>query len=360
MMGAFPPPVGGAALINARVHDDLMAVGAGVARVDLAGPSLAHSRGLAYHARRALRNMLGLIRARKLATRDTTLYIVPDAGLGAWYTRAHMTAAARRFGAVVIHHHSCRYIEEYDSAIAAVTTVARDIATHVFLTDGMAEAFRRQYGDIAFRVVTNAGFVTAEAVRSSGPRLGGPIRIGHLSNLCADKGFFVAADTFDAVRAAGFDATLELAGPILEQAVQERIDALVAEHGEAVRYRGELAGQAKLDFYRNIELFVFPTAFKQEAAPLVIYEALAAGTAVIATDRGLIAEIVPEFGGAVCERDGPFAECVVTYLNSESWTEEARAGRAAAIKEWMRNQCAISTAQRESLISQLASRAGRG
>jgi glycosyltransferase involved in cell wall biosynthesis len=360
MIGAFPPPVGGAALVNANVYDDLVAAEVDVTPIDVAGPTLGHTRNLAYHARRAVRNLRGLMRARALASRDAALYIVPDAGLGAWYTRAHMAAAAKRYGAVMIHHHSCRYIEQYDRAIAAVARVAADTATHVFLTDGMATAFRRQYGDVEFRVATNAGSVADEAARPAAPRHAGPIRLGHLSNLCADKGFFAVADAFDAVRTAGIDTTLTLAGPILEETVADRIASLIAAHGMAVRHVGALAGDAKLRFYRDIDLVLFPTNFKQEAAPLVIYEALAAGCPVLATDRGLIAEIVPVVGGAVCARDADFGSVVLGYLRAQSWTQGARDRRAAAIKDWIRAESVKSTAQRKALVAQLATPLVRG
>src|SRR5271166_5601517 len=139
MIGSFPPPVQGAAMTNAMVCDALVAAGVDVTRIDVSGPLRgAHGRSLAYHARRAARNLLGLRRARAAASRDAALYVVPDGGLGVWYTRAHMAGAARCYGAVMIHHHSCRYIEQHDRAIAAVATIASDRATHVFLTDGMA------------------------------------------------------------------------------------------------------------------------------------------------------------------------------------------------------------------------------
>lgn len=355
MIGAFPPPVGGAAFVNAAVEAELTVAGVEVTRVNLAGPSLAHNLGVTYHARRLMANAHGLLRARATADRQKTLYIVPDAGLGAWYTRAHMTAAARRYGAVVIHHHSCRYVEEHDRAIAAVARIARGTATHVFLTEGMAEAFQRQYGDVSFRVATNASFVRQEAECQPLSRGAGPLRIGHLSNLCADKGFFAVADAFEAVRAAGIDATLVLAGPILEQAVADRLTNLVASHGNSVRHAGPLAGDDKLKFYREIDVFLFPTEFKQEAAPLVVYEALAAGVPVVATDRGLIAEIVREdVGGAVCERNADFTAFVTNYLRNQTWSEPEHNRRAIAIKEWLRDECARSAAQHEALVAQLA------
>jgi glycosyltransferase involved in cell wall biosynthesis len=354
MIGGFPPPVGGAAMVNAMVCDALVADGVDVTRIDVSGQRLSHSRTFAFHAHRAVRNLLGLRRARALASRDAAIYVVPDAGLGAWYTRAHMAGAARRYGAVMIHHHSCRYMEQHDRAIAAVATIAHDRATHVFLTDGMATAFRRQYGDVRFRVATNAHFVAEEAARLPAPRPGGPIRLGHLSNLCADKGFFAVADAFDALRAAGVASTLTLAGPILETAVAKRIAGLIEAHGSAVHHVGPLAGEAKLAYYRDIDVFLFPTAFSQEGAPLVIYEALAAGCPVLATNRGAIAEVIPAMGGAVCARDGDFANFVLEYLRAQPWDEDARNQRADAIKVWIRAECVSSATQHRAIVAQLA------
>ena len=354
MIGSFPPPVSGAATVNAIVCDALVAAGIGVTRRDVSGPTLSHNRTLAFHARRVVLNLVGLRRARAAASHDAALYVVPDGGLGVWYTRGHMAGAARRYGAVMIHHHSCRYIEQHDRAIAAVATIARDRATHVFLTDGMARAFLRQYGNVPFRVATNAHLVADEAARLPAPRPQGPIRLGHLSNLCAGKGFFAVADAFDAMRAAGVDTRLTLAGPIQEIAVAKRIDGLVAAHGPTVRHVGQLAGEAKLAFYRDIDVFLFPTAYRQEAAPLVIYEALAAGCPVLATDRGLIAEIVPAMGGAVCARDADFVSFVLGYLRAHPWDEDARNQRAAAIKNWIRAESKISTAQLQAIVAQLA------
>jgi glycosyltransferase involved in cell wall biosynthesis len=354
MIGHFPPPLGGAAMLNAKICDSLVAAGVDLTRIDVSAQALTFNRSLAYHARRVVRNLLGLRRARAAASRDAALYIVPDAGLGAWYTRTHMAGAARRYGAVMIHHHSCRYTENYDRAIAAVATIARDRAIHVFLTEGQGAAFRHQYGEVQSLVATNAYIVAEEAARPPDPRPGRPIRLGHLSNLCAEKGFFAVADAFDALRTAGMDTTLTLAGPILEPAVAERIDGLLATHGSLVRHLGPLADEAKLAFYRDIDLFLFPTAFKQEAAPVVIYEALAAGCPVLATDRGRIAEIVPAEGGAVCGRDADFDSFVLEYLRDQSWDVEARNQRAAAIKEWIRAESIKSTAQHEAIVARLA------
>jgi glycosyltransferase involved in cell wall biosynthesis len=268
-----------------------------------------------------------------------------------------MAGVARRYGAVVIYHHSCRYIEQYNPAIAAITRIARQRATHVFLTDGMAAAFQRRYGEVNFRVVTNVHLVAEEAVHPTALRPSGPIRIGHLSNLCAEKGFFAVADAFDTIRSAGVDATLTLAGPILEQEVNDRLVILREKHhSSAVNYVGPLSGDRKIDFYRGIDVFFFPTAFRQEAAPAVVYEALAAGCPVLATDRGVISEIIPTVGGAVCGRDDDFSASALNYIRTRQWSEEARGLRSDEIKNWIRGEAVNSNAQYHGVITQLATK----
>ena len=217
----------------------------------------------------------------------------------------------------------------------------------------MAAGCGRLYGDLTYRVAANAHFVAGEAAHPVTPRPTGPIRLGHLSNLCYDKGFFAVADAFDAVRAAGVDATLTLAGPILEQAVAERLADLQATHGASVDHEGALEGEAKLGFYRNIDLFLFPTNFKQEAAPLVVYEALAAGCPVLATDRGVISDVIPEDGGAVCARDAEFGDFVLGYVRTHAWGGTDRDDRAVVIKDRLLRDCAEATAGYSALTAHL-------
>lgn len=351
MMGAFPPPVGGAAKVNGIVHDALVEAGVEVVRIDLAARQLAHSRSLRYHLDRIARNGRGLLTARRRGRGDATLYIAPDGGAGAWYSWAHVRGVGGGYGRIVIHHHTCRYIAERSRPVAMFTAAHRARATHVFLSPGMAAAFGRQYGPVDFLVASNARFVVDEARAEAGPRAPGPLRLGHLSNLCRDKGFFDVADTFDAVRAAGIAAQLHLAGPVLEPEVTSRIAALRATHGDAVSHAGPVAGDDKLAWYRGIDLFLFPTRWRQEAAPIVTYEAAAAGVPVLATSRGVIAEIVPAERGAVCPAGADFVafarEQIARFDRGDA------VARAAAVKASIRTDCDRSVAQWSALIGLL-------
>jgi glycosyltransferase involved in cell wall biosynthesis len=339
MMGGFPPPMGGAAKVNEIVHDALTDAGVEVHRIDLSATRTSHRRNAWYHAQRLTRNAMGTLTSWRRGSRDRLLYIVPDGGMGIWYTLGHVLIAGRRFRSLVIHHHNCSHIANESIPMRRLVDGSRDQATHVFLTPGMAAAFQQRYGQVDHRVVSNARFVEPQTrAPVDPPAPPGAIRLGHLSNLCRDKGFFDVADCFDSLRDAGVDAVLTLAGPMIEPEVDTRLAALRQRHGERVRYVGPLHGEAKDAFYRSLDLFLFPTRFAQEAAPIVCYEALAAGVPVVASDRALIAEIIAIGTGEAVPEEAFAARCHAFILRHD-WDSDAIERRREAIKAGMAAEC---------------------
>jgi glycosyltransferase involved in cell wall biosynthesis len=358
MIGAFPPPLGGAAKNNQLLFESLSASGVAVTKLDTAASSLSHRRSLAFHRQRIWRNARALLRARALGSRDATLYLVPNAGLGAWYSLAQMRASSSRFGRIVIHHRSFRYIDRPSRPMSLLTRIRPEVATHVFLSDGMARAFQDRYGPVRHLIASNARFVASEVAAAVLPRTAGPLRIGHLSNLCREKGFFEVAESFETIRNEGIDAELHLAGPIIEPEVEARIAELTRRHGAAVVHAGPLNGAAKLAFYRRLDVFFFPTQFAQEASPNVVYEALAAGIPVVATRRGCIAEIVGDGMGAVSGPGASFAAVALDYVRVTPWDDDGRAERSARIKSALAGECQRSLAQYAALMDLLGADPG--
>jgi len=70
-----------------------------------------------------------------------------------------------------------------------------------------------------------------------------------------------------------------------------------------VEYVGPLYGEHKERFYRQLDVFLFPTNYANEAEPLVIYEAMRQGVHVIACDRGSIAEMLRDGAGLAFSRE---------------------------------------------------------
>jgi glycosyltransferase involved in cell wall biosynthesis len=55
-----------------------------------------------------------------------------------------------------------------------------------------------------------------------------------------------------------------------------------------IKYYGPVLGDAKKEFFAELNTFVFPTRYRNEAEPLVILEALMNGCPVVANNRGCI------------------------------------------------------------------------
>jgi glycosyltransferase involved in cell wall biosynthesis len=94
----------------------------------------------------------------------------------------------------------------------------------------------------------------------------------------------------EAARLAG--KTLVLAGPVQpgqERYFRERIEPHL--DGDRVRYVGEVAGTAKQQLYANAQALLMPVRWR-EPFGMVMVEALACGTPVIAFPEGAAAEIV--------------------------------------------------------------------
>lgn len=356
MVGAFPPPVGGAAKNNGILFGSLIDAGVDAVKLDTSASTIFHRRTARFHAERINHNARALLRARRLGGEGSVIYFVPNAGAGAWYTLAQVKAAGRAYGRLVLHHRSFRYIDAYSRPIALLNAAFPAKTTHVFLSSGMAHAFQARYGKVTNVIASNARFVSDEAATEPTPRISGPLLIGYLSNLCAEKGFFDVADSYDAVRKAGIDAKLWLAGPVIEPEVQVRLEELRRVHRGGVEYHGPLSGFDKGNFYRRLDVFLFPTRFEQEAAPNVVYESLAAGVPVLAFKRGCIPEMVSGAGGAICARRESFPKFVVGYLESFPVDDDASLERARAVKASILEESRRSQQQYEALMQLLGAR----
>jgi glycosyltransferase involved in cell wall biosynthesis len=71
-------------------------------------------------------------------------------------------------------------------------------------------------------------------------------------------------------------------------------------------YHGVADPQLKADLLAKADLFLFPTRYANEAQPLVVLEAMAAGVGIITTDIGTLSEIIRKGEtGWICTSDTP-------------------------------------------------------
>ena len=109
LVGAFPPPVGGASKNNQLLYEHLKGAGFTVRRIDVSGPTISHRRGALYHLHRG--TAIAVASLRLLTRGGRSLYMVPDGGYGVWYSLALLLVCRWRFSCFVIHHRTFQYID---------------------------------------------------------------------------------------------------------------------------------------------------------------------------------------------------------------------------------------------------------
>ena len=129
----------------------------------------------------------------------------------------------------------------------------------------------------------------------------------------------------EAARLAG--RTLVLAGPVQpgqEQYFRERVEPHI--DGRRVQYVGEVAGVAKQELYANAAALLMPIRWR-EPFGMVMVEALACGTPVIAFPEGAAAEIVIDGENGMLVDDE--AEMARARSPASTRSTRAAAGRAS-------------------------------
>jgi glycosyltransferase involved in cell wall biosynthesis len=138
-------------------------------------------------------------------------------------------------------------------------------------------------------ILANGAFV--DAPEPTARQASRPLRLGHLGNLGPDKGLDRLLALLRRVLADGLQCRLVLGGPPVSVDDARTIVAAQKEFGAALDYRGRIETSARERFYRQIDVFVFPSR-STEAQPLVLIEALAHGVPVIAEARGCIRDLL--------------------------------------------------------------------
>jgi glycosyltransferase involved in cell wall biosynthesis len=286
-------------------------------------------RGFLFRVRRNFRILKSLARLVARGRVDgRILYLVSNMYSGLYLT-ALAVLVSRALGYVVyLHHHVYSYIDRHDWRMAWIDRRMGPGCVHVVHGDKMADDFRKQYQSQCDFAIVHPSIlpVAMDRPRTSTHR---PFCLGLLSYLSRAKGLDVALATFEALREAGRDVTLTLAGPVQSAKDMRLVEEAVARHPQFVRHLGPVYGADKTRFFAEIDAFVFPTM--TESWGLVLNESLGAGVPVVTFNRGCTAVVVGEEAGLLIDPNSSFVEPAVRQL--ERWMdhpdEYCRASEAA-------------------------------
>lgn len=310
-IGQIPPPTDGLAYITSeyvKLLDEDHEV-----KVLNISPRVA-KRGLPYHLSRTAAVLRASLYLGLNAWRaNRTCYMPCQSDFGLVYTIYLLTAARLLRYPTYLHHHNFGYINERRRMMEVALHAGGSKVIHIFLCEYMQARFGRTYWMPKRAVViSNSAFVSPQASRTfHSPKV--PLRIGLLSNLNREKGLYLFLDLLRAARDEGLNVHGTLAGPVREPDDKSAIAAAQKELGDQLNYAGPLYGDEKLRFYESIDVFVFPTIYANEAQPTVLYEAMAAGSLVLAYERGCIVSQVHKHG-LIIPADQPFVPHALAWL----------------------------------------------
>jgi glycosyltransferase involved in cell wall biosynthesis len=307
LVGPFPPPLHGQAVYNAAFAAHLRQHG--------------HLRVLAT-GEGFLSKLAGygriLFSAMVQMRRTDVVYTSMPGQTAAWLFAC--VIAALRFRGIrhFVHHHS------YRSIVLGPLPVMRVVVAfggsrqqHILLSPVMRDRFAALYlgaGESGrAHALSNALlFCSAAAVAPRRPMR--PTTIGHLSVLTPQKGVDTVIRLFRQLALTRPDLRLIIAGPIADVALGLQIATAVADFPDRVDYRGPVSGEAKQNFYADIDLFLLPTRLVDEAEPLVMLESYAAGVEVMASDRGCIPERLRRPDRILTDADAANVASILTVL----------------------------------------------
>lgn len=280
-IAAFPPPINGQSSCNAA----LLAVLAD--QFDVRRVPLGTTAGSKI-VRALMATALLLWHARS----DDSVYVSLPGQRGAWLMLPLLAAARLRCSGTWLHHHSYRSINLGPQRVMrAIVGAAGRRQMHILLSDGMRDRFSALY--LSSRVqsaiaLSNAFLLGPDLRRSTAVRPARETTLGHMSVLTREKGVLYLLSLFEELRGRHNQLRLVIAGPTNDPAILDAIAQVQSRHPGSVDYRGLLTGPAKEQFYRDTDIFMLPTTLIDEAEPLVMLEAYAAGVEVVATPAGCI------------------------------------------------------------------------
>jgi glycosyltransferase involved in cell wall biosynthesis len=321
-IGPLPPPVHGASVITKNVIDLLQSSGVSVVALNTSPTS--SRRNWQWHASRVAA-YLRCCRALLAAPRGAKVYLSLSGGSGLAYDLLIVIIARLKAHQLVFHHHSYAYIDRWRPAFAALLRAAPPGQIHVVLCRDMQTGLEQRYRRTLNAVpVSNLSFVMQDAPRFVS-RIG-IRRIGFLSNIAMDKGIDRFLDLAERVAAIGVE--VHIAGPFADSEVKAYVESRMRSLGNVVNH-GPVFGADKQRFYREIDLFVLLSRYANEAEPLVVYEAMAAGLPVAVTARGCLCELADKPHVVVHDREGADLAPLVTRI--ADWRADPKAYQSASL-----------------------------
>jgi glycosyltransferase involved in cell wall biosynthesis len=342
-VGPLPPPVNGFSSVCALMLERL--------RTQM--PVEVFNRAPKPRAR-AMGALLQLVYPAKyfgvcLGQRGVILYLALSGGRGQLVDLIYVLISKLFRRPMFIHHHSFVYINSPSWLNRCFFELVRN-ATHIALSPNMGQALARVYGlnPAAVVVLSNAAFYEPDDEARAASNDAAPLQLGFLSNITFEKGIVEFFGILEKLNQCGVGYRAHIAGPLAPE-TRQTFDRLLGAAND-VEYVGPVYGGQKERFYRQLDVFLFPTNYANEAEPLVIYEAMRQGVHVIACDRGSISEMLRNGAGLAFTREHIVESAAAHIAKFNEDRHALAAAKRMSMMQAQRVRCA-SKAALENLLA---------
>lgn len=304
VIGPLPPPLHGMSK-NLKNFVDLASKNFCVSIINTSPGNL--DKNLRYHFKKVCKFLFGIIKSIYILTTRKVeyVYMPPDGGIGSYYSLVYYLIFKIFSKKVILHHRSFAYINDVRRPYHYMTRIDMENTLHVFLCNCMKERFSNRYSK-KLKGITLSNLHYVEEVTHENS-ISEDLKIGFLSNVSFSKGIGYFLDIHKHVHNINKNIKFIVAGPFEDDKTKDFVMNYINSN-ECIEYIGPQYNVDKINFYKNIDVFVFPTAYRNEASPNVLFEAVSYSNIVISTDIGCIAEDMKGLCSHIFELDDFFVE----------------------------------------------------
>ena len=323
-VGPFPAPTHGQSASTAHLHDTLKCAGLRIARFDTGG-------GTGGKVAQIFSKISAFSAAAfwLLVHKQTAAYISVHARNGMPLTTLLLRIARFRGHRIFLHHHTRSHLSADTSRLDFLAKNAGPDAIHITICETMSAMTIAASCHVKHVInLSNVGVVNvspsiasakiqkfADRPQDSVKSSRSSVVLGHMSNLSVEKGLGRVIDAFSAAKKAGLADRLILAGPAENEESQSVIEKARHDLGDLMDWRGPVYGTAKETFFKDIDVFLFPSLYVDETQGIVNLEALATGTPVLAYNLCCIGDDLQGGGADAIKPDQEFTPATLQFLS---------------------------------------------
>ncbi|MDB5249626.1 MAG: glycosyltransferase family 1 protein [Segetibacter sp.] len=287
----LPPPLNGSANISERVLHLIKENDFSFQFVNMRG----RGKKLSYFFSRMGKSIkaCSLLIGNYSRRRSTIYYISVSDGWGMLFEMIPWVLASVLAAKRIMHHHSFKYCYRRTFLMYLMQAGGKKNIVNIMLCDFHKQSFFSIYKKSLIpsniKVIGNE-FILEKCKSIDKAKYQEKITIGHLSNLTVAKGLKIVIQIFEFFKN-DKKVVFEIAGPAMSVEVKDQLSKYMKEYPDNFKYRGPLYGEAKDDWYKGIDIFLFPTAYNAETYPLVILEAISNKIIPFTTPIGCLCEM---------------------------------------------------------------------